>query len=201
MLLVKTKSEGRVKNNIANIESLLSLQASSTTNAEVKAALQDALSRVQSMRVLYDRLLMNKDLREVSSKNYAENLIDSIVTVFDSGKNVTIEKHISDFEIDAGKAFTIGIILNELLTNVFKYAFGDSEDGLVSVSIEKDDNEVTLVIKDDGIGFDERALQNKAPGFGLTIVKMLTEQLQGTITFKNDNGTHTILEFPITVEQ
>ncbi len=191
----------RVKNNIATIESLLSLQAGSTAHAVVKAALQDTISRVQGMRVLYDRLLMNKELREVSSKNYAENLIDSIATVFDSGKNVTIEKHISDFEIDAGKAFTIGIILNELLTNVFKYAFGDSEDGLVSVSIEKDDNEVTLVIKDDGIGFDERALQNKAPGFGLTIVKMLTEQLQGTITFKNDNGTHTILEFPITVEQ
>jgi two-component sensor histidine kinase len=73
--------------------------------------------------------------------------------------------------------------------------FGDREDGLVSVSIEKDENEVTLVIKDDGIGFSERALKNKSPGFGLTIVKMLVEQLGGTYTLSNDDGARSVVQF------
>ncbi len=195
MLLVKTKSEGRVKNNIANIESLLSLQASSTTNAEVKAALQDALSRVQSMRVLYDRLLLSSALQEVSIKNHAEGLIDSLVTAFDPENDITIEKNIADFEIDAKKAFTIGIITNELLTNVFKHAFGDRQDGRVSVSIDKEEGNVTLIIKDDGIGFDEKALKNESPGFGRIIVSMLVEQLGGTYSVSNDNGAKSVVRF------
>jgi len=187
----------RVKNNMANVESLLSLQAASTVNAEVKVALQDAFSRVQSMRVLYDKLLLSENLHEVSMKDYAVDLLDSLAMVFYPESNMTIEKHIADFEIDARKAFTIGIILNELLTNVFKYAFRDRENGLVSVSIEKKENEVSLIIQDNGVGFDERALANESPGFGLTIVKMLVDQLGGTYSLSNDNGARSVVRFAI----
>ena len=117
----------RIKNNIATIESFLSLQAGSTANAEVKAMLQDAISRVQSMRVLYDKLLLRKELNEISIKNYVESFVDSLVMFFDSENKIIIEKHIADFEVDTRKAVSIGIIINELLTNVFKYAFKDRD--------------------------------------------------------------------------
>jgi len=191
----------RVKNNIANIESLLSLQAASTANAEVKATLQDAITRVQSMRVLYDKLLLSKDLHEVSMKNYTEGLIDSLVMFFDPKNNVRIEKRVTDFEIDAKKAFLVGIIVNELLTNVFKYAFKElgtgTGTGTVSISIEKEQAKVTLIIQDDGVGFDERTMQNKSPGFGLTIVKMLVEQFGGTYSSVNDNGARSVVQFEL----
>lgn len=186
----------RVKNNIAQIESLLSLQAGSTANAEVKAALQDAISRVQSMRVLYDKLLLSKDLGEISIKDYAEGLIDSLAMAFDSEKNITIEKHISDFMIAARKAISIGIIINELLTNVFKYAFYDRNSGMVSVSIDKEEHKVTLIIRDDGVGIDEKVMDNESPGFGLTVVKMLVEQLGGTYNVVNENGAKSVITFP-----
>ena len=187
----------RVKNNIANIESLLSLQAGSTANTEVKVALRVALSRVKSMRVLYDKLLLSDDLHGVSVKNYAEGLIDSLIMAFDPENNITIEMNIADFEVDAKKAFTIGIIINELLTNVFKYAFNDREDGRVSVSIEKEEGNATLIIQDDGIGIDERSLNNESTGFGLTIVKMLAEQLGGSCSISNDNGAKSVVSFGI----
>ncbi len=187
----------RVKNNIANIESLLSLQVDSTVNDEVKTALQDAISRIQSMRVLYEKLLLSKDIHEISIKNYAESLIDSLVMFFDPEKNIIIEKHFANFEVDARKAVSIGIIINELLTNVFKYAFKNRDSGMVSVSIDKEGNRVTLIIQDNGIGIDERIDANKYPGFGLTIVKMLVEQLKGTYSLANDNGTKSIIQFEI----
>lgn len=187
----------RVKNNIATIEGRLSLQAGLTLNAEVRAALHDAISRVQSMRVLYDKLLVSRYLDVVSMSTYVEGLVDSLLMVFDPRSRIRVEKDISDFEIDARKAVSIGIIVNELLTNVFKYAFGDREEGLVSVSIHKEDNNVTLIIQDNGRGFDERALKNDSPGFGLTIVNMLVEQSGGTCSLANDNGARSVVRLAL----
>lgn len=187
----------RVKNNIANVESLLSLQAGSTENAEAKATLQGAISRVQSMRVLYDKLLLSKELHEVSVKDYAEGLIDSLVMFFDPENRVFIEKQLVDFTIPAKQATTLGIILNELLTNVFKYAFDDQEKGMVTVSIHKEEREVTLVIQDNGVGFDERALANESPGFGFTIVKMLVDQFNGSCSLSNCNGARSVVRLEI----
>ena len=68
---------------------------------------------------------------------------------------------------------------------------------MVSVSIDKEGNRVTLIIQDNGIGIDERIDANKYPGFGLTIVKMLVEQLKGTYSLANDNGTKSIIQFEI----
>ncbi len=185
----------RVKNNIANIESLLRLQADSTANPEVKSVLQDATSRVQSMRIIYDKLLLSKDLREISIKNYIENLIGSIHVLFVDKDNIIIEKDITDFNIITKQATTIGIIINELITNALKYAFKDRDKGTVSISIKKAGNMITIIIQDNGIGIDERIMKNKSTGFGLTIVKMLVEQLKGTYSIVNENGTKSIVQF------
>jgi len=187
----------RVKNNIVIIEIILSLQANSTTTPEVQTALEDAMSRVQSMWVLYDKLLVTNEYNNISIKSYTESLIDSFVIVFDVGKNIIIEKHLSDFTISAKKAMSVGIIINELMTNIFKYAFEDCDNCTVSISIEKLENRVTLIIQDNGIGIDDKIAVNQSSGFGLTIVKMLTEQLKGTYTIENANGTRSTLKFDI----
>jgi len=187
----------RVKNNIGNIESFLALQNDSIDNPEAKSVIKDAISRVQSIRILYDKLLVSKDLHEVSIKNYIENLIDSLHEVFADQDNIFIEATISDFNIKSKEAITIGIIINELLTNAFKYAFKDRAKGAVTVSIEKIGKMVTVIIQDNGIGIDERISENKSPGFGLTIVKMLVEQLKGTHSMVNNNGTKSVIQFEI----
>ena len=187
----------RVKNNIANIEGLLFLQANSSTNSETKEALQNTISRVQSVRLLYEELLLSNDYNEISIRNYIENLVDSFFLVFGSGTNVVIEKQISDFSINSKKANSIGIILNELLTNVFKYAFKDVEDGKVFISIEKMENKVTLIIHDNGIGIDQRMESEDSQGLGLSLVNMLVEQLQGSYHISNENGTKNIIQLEL----
>ncbi|MCX7820294.1 MAG: PAS domain S-box protein [Brevinematales bacterium] len=183
----------RVKNNIANVEALLNLQASSTNIQEVKDALEEAIVRVSSMRILYEKLLLSKDYEEISIKSYIENLIDSIFNVFVCKCHIIVEKKIVDFNIIAKKAIYVGIIVNELLTNVVKYAFKDRENGVVKIIIDKEENKITLIIKDNGVGIDYK----RVSGFGLTIVKMLVEQLKGTFEIINDNGTTSIVKFLI----
>jgi PAS domain S-box-containing protein len=187
----------RVKNNIQNIESYLMLQQDSTNNSEAKKILIDAISRVQSMRILYDRLLLSEDQQEIPIKNYIHNLIDSIQNIFSEKKQISIHKQIDEFNILANSAITLGIIINELLTNAFKYAFPKKAQGTISLSIKKIGNQVTVIVHDNGIGIDDTIQKNTSSGFGLTIVKMLVEQLNGTYTAEKDNGTKSIIHFLI----
>jgi two-component sensor histidine kinase len=117
--------------------------------------------------------------------------------VFDFRKSILIDQQLVDFTITSRKAISVGIIINELLTNIFKYAFKDRDGGKVSVSMEKTEDRVTLIIYDNGIGIDERILADKSPGFGLTLVRMLVEQMDGTYSIVNENGTKSVVQFNI----
>ncbi len=183
----------RVKNNIASIEGLLTLQADGTTNIEVNSALQDAISHVQSMRVLYDKLLISVDYQEVSIKEYIESLIDSFAAVFPESGKITIEKQIVDFQLKSTKAVTIGIAINEILTNAFKYAFKGREDGHILIIIDKTETHVTLVVQDNGVGLTDDFDLNKSSGFGSKILEMLAM----SYTVENHNGTRSVLKFKI----
>ncbi len=186
-----------VKNNIASIESLLSLQLNSISSPEAVSALNDALTRVKGMRILYDKLLLSKDYKDVSIKEYAESLIDAIYNVFSYDESVIVKKDIEDFELSIKLVLPIGIILNELLTNVFKYAFNGRDGGQVSIILDKSVNRISLKISDNGNGLDDDFELDKSTGFGLTIVKMLAEQLNGTFSIENDNGTKSVLNIDI----
>lgn len=187
----------RIKNNIASIESLLSMQAQMIENEEAKRILQESITRIQSTRILYEKLLINKDFEEISIKNYVESLIDSLVSVFPESKNIEMQTEIDDFNLKSKKVLPIGIIINELVTNIFKYAFEVNFHGKVLIDLKKNKNQAILTIKDNGIGLFERGQANQSPGFGLTLVKMLAEQLNGSFQIDNDHGTRNVLKFPI----
>ncbi len=185
----------RVKNNIANIENLLVLQAETSSNEEVKSNLQDAISRIQSLRNLYEKLLLGNDYQEVSMKEYIEGLVKSIKTVFPESQKMEIETIISDFPLSSRFATSVGIIVNELMTNIFKYAFKDQENKKISISLDKNETGFKLIVRDNGIGMDPKMITKQKLGFGLTIIKMLSEQLGGTISLSNDNGAKVEIQF------
>lgn len=185
----------RVKNNIANIENLLVLQAETSSNEEVKSNLQDAISRIQSLRNLYEKLLLGNDYQEVSMKEYIEGLVESIKTVFPESQKMEIETIISDFPLSSRFATSVGIIVNELMTNIFKYAFKDQENKKISISLDKNETGFKLIVRDNGIGMDPKMITKQKLGFGLTIIKMLSEQLGGTISLSNDNGAKVEIQF------
>jgi len=179
----------RIKNNIASVEVLLSMQANSTAIVEVKNALMTAVSRVQGIRVLYEKLLIGKDYKDVSIKNYIESLIDSIVIVFPESQNIIIEKKITDFNLNSKKVIPLGIIINELMTNIFKYAFKGTENNRIIIELDKTENHITLTVHDNGIGLPENVSFENSAGFGLQLVEMLTKQIGGIIKIERGNGT------------
>lgn len=187
----------RVKNNMNTVASLLALQEELVKDEAAAAALKDSRNRVTSMKVLYDKLYRSDDFKETSFREYISPLVDEIVNNFPNRTIVKIEKNIADFSIDAKKLSSLGIIINELLTNIMKYAFTGRKSGLISISASLANGVARVSLRDDGIGMPESADISKAEGFGLQLVEMLTRQLGGSIKCESGigNGTVFTLEF------
>jgi PAS domain S-box-containing protein len=209
-LLLK-EAHHRIKNNIASIEALLAMQLDSLSNPEAVSALKDALGRVGSIRALYENLLIHQDQESVRVRPYAEGLADAVVSLLASSTSIVVEKKIDEFELDSKVLFPLGIIINELLTNIMKYAFVGRTEGTISIELTIDqDNKlasqdaehhnrgtVQLTIQDNGIGLPEGFNPETTKGFGLMLVRMLSGQLGGTFTTESLKGTRSVLSFTV----
>jgi len=185
----------RIKNNMNTINSLIALQAESLQDRAISEALKDTGRRVQSMMVLYDKLYQSTDFNELSVANYLSSLVDEIIANFPNCKSVKIVKKIDDFLLSVKKLQPLGIIINELLTNIMKYAFTGSSYGVITFNAEVAGNNVVIVIQDNGCGLPESINIGKTSGFGLMLVDILTVQLEATVKIERVNGTKFVIEF------
>jgi len=188
----------RIKNNMNTISGLLMLQAASMKDVAAVTALNDARSRVQSMMIMYDKLYRSEDFHRMSVKEYLEKFIDEIFMIFKNSEQVKIEKYIEDFVLDTKILFPLGIIINEIITNAFKYAFPCGQNGKIIVSVKKADDVITLTISDDGVGVPDAVVSSKSGGFGFDLVSALIEQLGGEFKLSKNKGTTVEFVFTIT---
>jgi PAS domain S-box-containing protein len=185
----------RIRNNITSISSLLTMQSRSVTNPEAVAILQDAIARVGSMKVLYERLLNSTSHETASVKPFVEGLISSAAALFPGDQHIRIMTEIDDFELRSKKLFPFGIIITELLTNALKYAFAGRAAGEIHIRVGRQADQVTLSMSDDGIGLPEDFDPGASAGFGLLLIRVLSEQLDGTYSMESRGGTKSVLTF------
>jgi two-component system, sensor histidine kinase PdtaS len=195
--LILKETHHRIKNNFLTISSLLNLHAESISNPEAVSALEDAKRRVNSMALLYEKLLLTDDYETTSTKYYLENLIDDITSPLINILHLTLETQIFDFQVEPKLLIPIGIIVNELLTNILKYAFKGRASGRIQVDLKKEDKNIVLIIQDDGIGLPPGFRNSEHEGFGLMLIKMLVEQLHGSFSIENCDGTRNIIKFQV----
>ncbi len=187
----------RIKNNMNTIYGLLVLQADILKDPAAIAALEDSANRVQSMMMLYNKLYNSPDVQKISVREYLPSLVDEIIANFPNSSLVKVDKKIDDFVLHAKIMQPLGIIINELLTNIMKYAFTGRDNGVVIVSASLKGNNVSIMIQDNGNGIPESVDFEHSTGFGLQLVWMLTKELHGTIRIERGNGTTIVLEFEI----
>ena len=185
----------RMKNFMNNMQGILMLQSNSQENLSVVSALEDATNRVKSMSLLYDKLFTSYDFTGVSISSYLSSLVDEIVSNFPNSQSVTINKDIDDFIMDVKKLQPIGIIVNELVTNIMKYAFKKRNDGVINVSLKLSGKRISLAIQDNGVGIPESISFENSTGFGMELVSILSSQIGASIMINRDKGTRFVLEF------
>ncbi len=187
----------RIRNFMNTINSLLILQASTLKDPAVIRVLEEAGNRLQCMMLLYDKLYHSADFKKVSVMDYITSLVNEILAGFPDSNLVKTDIKIDDFVLDAKRLQSLGIIINELLTNIMKYAFNSTGGMLISIYLALSGSRVTFIIHDNGIGMPESIDFGNSTGFGLILVDMLAKQLKGAIRLERCEGTRFILEFDI----
>jgi len=148
--------------------------------------------------MLYDRLYCTDNYRELPVREYLEPLAENILIAFSGSGTVKVETHIDDIILNMQELTALGIITNELLTNMMKHAFAGRDRGLITLSVTSQEDILRMVIADDGIGLPESVSFEQSTGFGMKIVGMLVEQISGNIHIERGDGTKFVLEFPWT---
>jgi PAS domain S-box-containing protein len=187
----------RVKNNMSTVFSLLTIHANEQKDLDVKNILQDAASRVQSMMVLYDKLYRAENENAVSIREYFPSLIQEIVRLFTKREIIEIETDLEDIILNAKILSSLGILINELITNSMKYAFIDRGRGKIKVTAFKKQNNVFIIFEDNGNGIPETISLESSTGFGLQLVNILARQIKGAIALERNNGTKFTIKFPV----
>lgn len=169
----------RVKNNLQIIISLLNIQSRSGKNISTDEFIERSLTRITSMSLVHQNLYQNENVDKVDLSKYLHNLTQSITHSFSETQdrikvNISCDKIFLLIET----AIPLGLMINELMYNMYKHAFPGNTVGIIKIEIEKENDNYLLIIKDNGVGFDDEKDSGKSTG--LKLVKLLSSQINGT---------------------
>jgi two-component sensor histidine kinase len=184
----------RVGNSLQIIASLLHLQANSSPQEGVKAALTNAMGRVAAVAQVHRRLYTSHDLKSVLLNQYLEALLEDLRRSAEGNRMSRLTLRAEPAEIDPDRAVAIGIIVNELVMNAVKYAYPDGA-GPIHVDLRAQGDDILLSIADDGVGLNVKA-DPRSTGMGQRIVSAMASKLEATV--ERDpahNGTRIVLRF------
>ncbi|HEY4649979.1 MAG TPA: two-component regulator propeller domain-containing protein [Pontibacter sp.] len=186
----------RVKNNLQIVISLLNLQARHVSDPEALEVMQALRSRVRSMALLHERLYRHDNLEHIDLENYFREICTGLYAAYGiTESEVQLLIKMPPIEVDIDTAITLGLIVNELVSNTLKYAFPDTGSGKLAIELQQQqEKKYQLIVWDNGIG---SLGEHNKQSFGLQLVSSLIKKLNGSIIFENNNGTKAILYFTL----
>jgi PAS domain S-box-containing protein len=188
----------RVKNNMAIVSALLQLQAKFSSEENVKRLLKDSQSRIGSMALVHEKLYQTQNFVNINFREYVEELASHLLETYGKKKgDIGLLLSIDDISLNIDTMIPCGLILNELVTNSLKYAFEGIEKPEISISLERDNNQGTLVYSDNGTGIPAHVDFPSSKSLGLQIISMLSLQLKGKVELERDNGTRFIIKLEL----
>lgn len=190
--LVKEQNH-RVKNNLQSITSLLGLQYNRLTDPAAREAVEESLLRVEAMALVHQRLYDGERLVEVDLREYIPELVSGVLRSFNFD-HVQPKYTLSPIWLDADRAISVGLLLNELVTNSCKYAFPDHPKPALEISCQEVNGKLNVLFVDNGPGFTPKP---KANSFGMKLMDMITQKLKGKSYFNMDNGCSFTLSFDL----
>lgn len=188
----------RVKNNLQIISSLLNLQAGRSTDPKLTAVFQDSQNRIRSMALIHEKLYQSKNLAQVDLGEYIHVLVTYLIRSYRATSGVVdVEIKTDEVYIDVGTAVPCGLLLNELISNALKYAFVNGRRGKITITLSAEDNQITLVVGDNGIGISDEQLANRRNTLGLRLVHTLVRQIDADMNIKTEAGTEFEIKFEL----
>lgn len=187
----------RVKNNLQVISSLLSMQSRSMTDQLAIDAMQESQGRVKTMALIHEKLYQYDDLSRINMREYMTQLSDFLSQTYRADKEIRVVIEADNIDLDIDTAVPVGLITNELLSNAWKYAFHEMENGEINVQLHADrPGFYRLQVRDNGRGIPRELDLENHRSLGLKLVRSLTRQLQGRFDITPETkGTSFTVEF------
>lgn len=180
----------RVKNNLAVTSGLLYMQRVSTDNPEIASLLAESERRIRTMTLIHELLYSSSDLSSIPIDEYIVSLVRLVQESLDPEENININTTSDSFSINVTQAVPCALILNELISNSYKHAFDHGTTGSIDITASQKNEQIEFTVRDNGKGIEEDILTDDSKtSLGLTIVKTLIRQVDGTFEIKNTDGT------------
>jgi len=187
----------RVKNNLQVISGLLNLQAHHITDPATRMIYKESQNRVITMALIHEDLYRSADLSGVDLGVYIENLAENLFSSYRVGHDrVKLELDVEHTEMVVDTAIPCGLIINELISNALKHGFPDDRAGTVTVSFRSmGEKKYYLEVSDDGVGLPPGLDIDSTTALGMQLVKVIIEQLAGTMEVEREQGTSFKIHF------
>lgn len=181
----------RVKNNMQVISSLMALQAGYTDDDQIHQMFRESQSRIRSMALVHEQLYRSRDLARIDFSKYIHELTSNLMRSYQKSLGrIQLQVNSDVIHLDIDTAIPCGLIINELVSNALKHAFPNGREGLIMVDFKaSEDRSLSLIVRDDGVGFPEGLNVYRTESLGLQLVTSLTAQLNATIGLQQTNGT------------
>ena len=186
----------RVKNNLQVISSILNLQRGYIQDEGTLNIVRECQDRIKSMAFIHENLYQSVDLAEINFPEYLQNLCNNLkYSYMTPDRNISLDFDFEDISLSLDSAIPCGLIVNELVSNCFKYAFKDSKRGDIKISLAKKNNKTILIVHDSGIGLPKDLNIETNDSLGLQLVLTLVDQIDGKIKYEYTNGSKFTINF------
>lgn len=185
--MMMNETHHRVKNNLQMVNTLLRLQSSKINDKEIISMFKETRSRVMTIAALHEKMYQIDNIQSINAKEYITRLTNDIVENFTVDKIIKTQIDVEEIEISTQIMIPLSLVINEIITNSLKYAFNEKKEGVISVKLSShDNNRCELLIGDNGSGF---SYAQKKEGLGTKLISVFIEQLKGSISKEETNGT------------
>ncbi len=185
----------RVKNHLQSVIATLSMSGRRLHQGKEKDTIAEAINRLRVLSRVYDRLEIKAGGEAlVGTRTFIQSLTDDLAPALLDLRPIALRLFIANETLELGRAVSVGLIINEALTNAVKYAFPEERSGIISISFQRLGSAFRLEITDDGIG--RSGSLSKGGGQGSCLIRALAQQLGGAVEWQGPPGTRVILNFP-----
>lgn len=179
----------RVKNNLQVVSSLLDLQSHSISDAQAHEAVKEGKNRVQSMALIHQNLYSEGNIKGIRLKEYVSNLLQTLCDSYNiTNDKVKINANIDDLNLDVDTMIPLGLVLNELVSNSFKYAFKEKQNGELNIMLKEQADQLHLMVSDNGRGFPAGLDLKTGKSFGMKMIRAFAQKLKAKLDIYNNNG-------------
>ena len=166
------------------ISSLLKLHADKSNDSKFLNLVEESQNRIVSMALIHEMLYANSDLSKINLAHYAKSLFEKLQNSY-SKQGIKLKLKVpKDFYFEIDKMIPVGLIMNELFSNSFKYAFKNNK-GEITIAYSKN----ILTISDDGVGIYKSSSKKNTASFGLQLIDLLAEQIDASVDINGYKGT------------